>query len=164
MTFTTCRGVWPQGCGTQKGRWRKLWRKRNVMHCQSAGATGNRNQWRGCKSPAPVLSQQIQTATLTCIPQSPRLTTRALPLSKFLFQKWIPKTWGRRERREACRPLLNNFHVNRALLSNFMFLDPSHRNEIVSISGHRGAKGKISSGTEQNSMCPSVSWKDPMQS
>lgn len=38
--------------------------------------------------------------------------------------------------------MLNNFRVNRALLSNFMFLDPSHRNERVSISGNLGAKGK----------------------
>ncbi|KAM7328537.1 hypothetical protein ACRRTK_012629 [Alexandromys fortis] len=41
-----------------------------------------------------------------------------------------------------------------------MFLDPSHRNELVSISGNVGAKGKISADSEQNSTCPSVSRKD----
>lgn len=81
-------------------------------------------------------------------------------LCKCLFQKRIPNTWGRRECREACRPLLNNFRMNRALLSNFMFLDPSHRNELVSISGNLGAKGKISADSEQNSTFPSVSRKE----
>lgn len=45
-----------------------------------------------------------------------------------------------------------------------MFLDPSHRNKLVSIFGNLGAKGKISADSEQNSVCPSVSLKDRLPS
>lgn len=56
--------------GHRNNWWRKLWRQRNVMHCQSTGATVNRSQVLGHTSPVPVLSQKLETANLTCIPQA----------------------------------------------------------------------------------------------
>lgn len=99
------------------------------MHCQSFGATVDINWSTGSQSAAPLYLKRYRMS-----PSSASHSNQGWQhgcLCKFLFQNWIPKTWGRRECREACRPLLNNSQGKRALLSRFMFLDPSHRNENI---------------------------------
>lgn len=90
------------------------------MNRQSVGASVNINQLIVCKNPAPVYLKRYKLPPLSA--SHSNQSWQHGFLCNFLFQVWIPKTWGRRECREACRPLLNNPHVNRALLWAILYL------------------------------------------
>lgn len=118
------------------------------------------NWSKGHQSPAPVSLRRY------CHPYVPPTVTKADNkgsrvnfCSRIEFQKLeVEENAGRHV--GLCSTTLKGTEHCWAILS---FLTLPAEMKTLSISGNLGAKGKISSDTEQNSMCPFVSWKDETQ-
>lgn len=114
----------------------------------------------GHQSPAPVSLRRY------CHPYVPPTVTKADNkgshvnfCSRIEFQKLeVEENAGRHV--GLCSTTLKGTEHCWAILC---FLTLPAEMKTLSISGNLGAKGKISSDTEQNSMCPLVSWKDETQ-
>lgn len=146
ITFTICRGIWHWNCAaTEMTDGENFEGKGMLLPIIWSHSLYLDINWSiGHQSPFIFILFILEDTD--CRPYVTPTVTKAdnkgSCVNKFLFQNWIPKSWGRRERREAYRPLLNNSQGKQALLSNFMFLDPSHRNENIIHFWKSGSKGK----------------------